>query len=579
MSCKGRELLFKMNEFKDSLNSQKRELEEDKKFRKIANNLGSIINGRDFYADKDIVELHYEREREATEEDFKKVLKKYNLKKGLITLGSVSSFIYWTEDPNKINMVIYREPETDVLISQFSLAYLANILLISGGNDYKTKYISHKDNLILLIDSYYNRLINPPLTKLAPFMIRIDTEQLNFKFRSVHMIARTVLIFNELIRDIKPDKFDVLSDIFQRKTGLTIYDYLVLCFTVLIRSLRAVTFTINTFTDANIPELKQVLTEDKIIKFLNILKADYKKFLEEDIRMNQNLETLFTKTRFNPLLVYPIIETYAKEFGDPYVIPNILAYIKRAYGGLYWWFHRYFENQDKQLDFRTYFGDVFQEYVGRILKGIYGEEKVKPEIPYGSGLKFVDWWVERGDKIYLFESKAYQFALLSRQTGEAQIIIQNEIKKIVDSIEQVYRRVQDIPKYKELKRFMKKQIFPFIIFMDFPYISTNLLEPWIKAGLREIEQKEQITGLENFTVLLMNIEDLELYDAVVDDIELEEVFQKLKDNVRDSFESIIRKIKGTYDLRNRYLYKVYKDFMKMGFGRLAEPLEEENEEE
>jgi hypothetical protein len=80
-----------------------------------------------------------------------------------------------------------------------------------------------------------------------------------------------------------------------------------------------------------------LLTEEKITKFLDILKADYKKFREEDLRANRDLEPIFTKTRFNPLLVYPVIEADKKPPGDdPYIIPNITLYIRSSYGGIYW---------------------------------------------------------------------------------------------------------------------------------------------------------------------------------------------------------------------------------------------------
>jgi len=525
---------------------------------------------RTLIAETDIIELHCKKEGTATEEDFKSVLRRYNFRDGLITLGQKSNLLFDTERQRNGP---YREPNTGVIITQFALAYLANILLISGANDYKSKYISQKDNLLTLCNSYSNCLIDYILVKneglvnqddLRSFMIRAHSEQIEYQFSPAYMISRTVVIFNEIAQNIQPNKFESLSKIFEKETGLSLFDYLRLCFIIFAASHKTATFSIRSIAAGNIPQLKDLLVEEKVTKILNILKADYKTFRAEDAIQNKNLNSIFTKTRFNPLLIYPIIETDAKHLGDPYVIPNVIAFVRKSFGGLYWWFHRYFEAQGKQQDFRNYFGYVFQEYVGRILKNIYGENAVQGEIIYGDSLKFIDWWVEKDNKIYLFESKANQFRLPSKQTGDRELIIKNEIEtKVVDAISQVYKRIQDIPKYEELKKLQGKQIIPIIVFMDMPFISNSLYEPWIKEALIRQEQKVQITGLADYQIFLMNIEELELYDECANIIGLDDIFLKLRNNIEEGFLSILRKIKGV-GLRNRYLDVVYKNFGEKG---------------
>lgn len=142
-------------------------------------------------AEADITELHHKEKGTATEEDFKNVLRRYNLREGLITLGKTSNYIFGIEDENKIGRVAYREPNTGAIISQFALAYLVNILLISGANDYKSKYIGQKDNLLALCNSYDNRLVDPALIKngritgrdkFRSFMIRMHFQQMEYQF-------------------------------------------------------------------------------------------------------------------------------------------------------------------------------------------------------------------------------------------------------------------------------------------------------------------------------------------------------------------------------------------------------------
>ncbi|MGR3310149.1 MAG: hypothetical protein ACUZ77_05175 [Candidatus Brocadiales bacterium] len=521
-------------------------------------------------ANPDIANLHSKPEGTVTEEDLKTVLRRYNLREGLITLGRESNLIFSGRHPKNMVRFAYQEPQTGITITQSALAYLANLLLISGANDYRSRSIGDKNNLLALCNIYNNCLVQPESSqnfekmdkgdKFLSVMVRLNSEQITCQFNRVHLIAGTLVLFKELINKVVPSKFDNLSVIFEQETGLTIYVYFRLAIHTFVGSQDTATFRMQVFTEAKIPKMEDILTEEKANKFLAILKTDYRAFRNKDRELNKNLNPIFTKTRFNPLNIFPIIETDPKHFGNPFVIPNFSCYFKKAFGGLYWWFHHYFEAKGQQQDFRNYFGYVFQEYVGLILKNIYGEQNVRSEVTYNKDKKFIDWWIERGEKIYLFEVKAYQFALMSLQTGDKELIVNNEIKKIADAIEQVYRRVKDIPKYQELYLFKGKKLIPVIVFMDMPLISIRAIyEKFIKEALEKRDSEKKLDGLKKFQFFLMNIEELELYDDAVDKIELEEVFLEVEKDNREDFFSVVKKVKGS-NLRNRFLDETYKKF-------------------
>lgn len=520
-------------------------------------------------ANRDVSALLDKTAGSVSEEDLKTILKRYNLRDSLIRLGKVSNDIFWGDDPNIMGKAAYRDPEFGVYITQAALAYIANLLLVSGSNDYKSKFLDQKHDLVVLCDVYTNYLISPELTncygitnmdQFCSFLVRTDSEQLKYQFDPHSLIARAICIFTDLVNKTSLKDLQ-LSVIFEKETGLSIDDYFKLAMAVFVGSKGTSAFRFSMFTNAEIDTLKDVLTTEKVTGFLDILKANYNTFRKEDSRLNKERNPIFTKTRFNFLEIYPIIETDAKHLGDPFIMPNTPLYIKKAFEGLYWWFHRCFENKGEQLRFREYFGYIFQEYVGLVLKGIYGEQNVHPEVSYSNNRKFFDWWVERGDKAYLFEIKANQFALVSKQIGEKELLVREEIKKIVDAIEQVYKRIQDVPKYKELSHFRSKKLIPLIVFMDMPYISSPLYESWIKDSLEKIESEKQLTGLKDFQVFRLNIKELELFDAAVGKIELEDVFSILKEDQREGFLSVIQKASGV-KLRNHFLDKIYEDFWK-----------------
>lgn len=535
------------------------------------------------YGDSDIGELKNKAEGTVTEEELKSVLKRYNLRDGLIALGKASNFVLNAKGEGSIGKAAFRDPKTGVFITQFGLAYLANILIISGANDYKSKYIGKKQNLLLLLNIYSNCLIFPEIKRdrdisftkkdLTSMMVRMHAEQFEYQFNTVLLIARTIVIFTETVNQVAPKRFAPLATIFEQETGLTFEEYFFLAMAVWACVQQTATFRKESLTGAQIQSMQKVLTDEKITSFLKILSADYQTFRTEDQRTNDTLDPVFTKFRFNPLLVYPIIKTDRSEI-DPYIVPNALAFVKKAFGGLYWWFHRYFESSGNWHDFRDYYGQIFEQYVGQILKQTYGEVNVHPEIKYNNG-KFIDWWVEHNSKIYLFEAKAYQFALFTKQTGDLELLVKEVKSKIVQTIEQVYKRLQDIQKYDELSIFRGKKLIPVIVFMEIPLASGNLYKEIVDEELEQLE-KSGLKGIKEAKIHFLNIEELEFYDSAVDKIPLEEAFAQYENNIKEGFLSVIGK-EVNKQLRNKYLDEVYYSFWKKMTGQDFQDLGNKND--
>lgn len=533
------------------------------------------LSSKVLYGDSDIGELKSKAEGRVTEDELKAVLKRYNLRDGLIALGKASNYIHNFKGEGSMGKTAFQDPETGVIVPQFGLAYLANTLIISGANDYKSKYIGNKQNLLILSNIYTNSLILPEINKTdsAPFekkdlpsmLVRMYGEQLEYQFNSVLLIARTIVIYTDLINRIPSKRFDSFLIIFERETGLTFEEYFFLSMAVLACVQKTATFRKEALTEAQIPSMRKVLTDEKVTSFLKILSADYQTFRDEDRLMNATLDPVFTKFRFNPLLVYPIIKTDRTEI-DPYVVPNALAFVKKAFGGLYWWFHRHFEASGNWQDFRNYYGEVFEQYVGKILKQMYGDAAVHPEIIYKKG-KFIDWWVERDSKIYLFEAKAYQFPLFIKQTGDLDLLVKEVKSKSVQAIEQVYNRMQDIERYDELAIFRGKQLIPIIVFMEIPLASGNLYKEIVDEELASLEQSG-LKGIKNTKIHFLNIEELELYGGAVDQISLEEAFARYENDIREGFLSIIGKTIGK-QLRNKYLDNIYHSFWRKMTGEIS----------
>ena len=109
---------------------------------------------RPLSCEADISELHGKADGSVTEEELRQLLRRYNLRDGLISLGRVSLFIFNDQSENKIGKTAYRDPATTAIATQFALAYLATALINSGANDYKAKLLSAKDNVLTKTQPY-----------------------------------------------------------------------------------------------------------------------------------------------------------------------------------------------------------------------------------------------------------------------------------------------------------------------------------------------------------------------------------------------------------------------------------------
>ena len=152
-------------------------------------------------------------EGQLTEEQLRNVLRRYNLRNGLVVLGRASNIVFNDKSDSRLGKAASRDPQTGVFVTQFGLAYLANMLLISGANDYKDgKEIGDRQNLLCLLNVYSNDLIAPELQrdKSVPFtqrdfastMVRMHAEQFEFQFDYVNLVARTIAIYTDIINSV-----------------------------------------------------------------------------------------------------------------------------------------------------------------------------------------------------------------------------------------------------------------------------------------------------------------------------------------------------------------------------------------
>jgi hypothetical protein len=498
-----------------------------------------------------------------TEAEFKDAINGYNLKEGLFLLAALSRNIFHQEVKapyTRIGISIIRH-SAGIFLTQFAIEYLVNIFLISGANDFKKGSFNEKDNFLCLFDIYSNSLIIPKSEKrdTAEILVPISFEQFRSQRPAKDIFARQLAIFEIAIREMASVTLGDIGEVFLESTGLTMLEAISLSFGVFSVIVANILFKKETFTQAAIASWKDLLTEKKVNAFLNLYSCTYAQFREEDIMLNRNLKPDNTRTRFNPLWKRPIL----RMSDDTFLVPSVTAYSTASFYGLFWWFDDYYSGKSKKMgqNFRIFFGSVFEKYVGIILRDLYGESNVSGQITYGpkkAQIDFTDWTVLHKNKMYLFEAKAYQFALETLQTGNPDNIQKEVVNKFVGAIIQVFKRVQDISKYPELSHLRGREVIPIIVVYDIPFISQSIYDVRIRKALSDLDNS--LSGIKDFKFYFMAVESLEEFYYCVDEVDIEVLLEIVKSDSTTSFDVEVKK-RIQDRSRQNYLDRVFEEYM------------------
>ena len=483
-------------------------------------------------------------ELKVTEEQFCNALKGYKLDEFLIFLAEISAKLYdlnFTENTvwkKEKNGFIIHKP-TNQYLTDFAIEYIANILLISGSNNFKCESIKNKDNIIGVFNIYNNSIILPieKYESVSSILVPMYYQQMTSQQSIKDVFVRQWLIFQKSQELVNENSRLDLDAILLEKSGMTVMEYVKLCFLILAAILNKPRFNSGTFERSTISGMDDVLNKNKITAILRQLTVTQKEFIELDQKFNSKLKPEYTKSRYNPLWEKPIITLGEND----YVVPSLSAYVKGALRGLYW----IFEN-DIGKTFRDYFGTLFENYCGIVIRDIFGDTNVRHGLKFGKeNNEFFDWIVNDKKEVILFETKGYQFPLETLQTGDSYLIRKAVSQNLVETIKQMYNRSQDIPKYEELKEFRNKKITYVGVYYDIPLVSANLYDADIKLNLDILDSTYR--GIKEFNYIFLSIEELENFVLVKDFISIEALIDKVKNTTGSG---VLGEINRIYNEKN-----------------------------
>ena len=326
-------------------------------------------------------------------------------------------------------------------------------------------------------------------TKAGGIMTLVRTlhEQAPYEEQLQYLIPRHIILYLES----KPPQlaFD-LDSAFQRVTGLTVKEFMMIGFIFYAATLAYHSFQRGFVEDTQVKSLKPYVSPEKVDAFLAVAGADFQTF--RNLRLKEERDAPgFGRYTFNPLLGRPVIQLSNGLVCVP--VPRLLIY--RITRGIYYDLldaHR----QPQGNVFADWFGYAFQQYIGILLNEAFGHDKVYPEV---AG---VDWVVILGDTALVLECRSGRLPKKIRsqadRTEVMEMIRRNIVdpaKKLPEKIKKLYEGVAGIPTGK-----VKTYLAAIVTYQE--WYPTVLTLDLVKQELKQIDA-------EDFRFDLMSAEDIE----------------------------------------------------------------------
>jgi hypothetical protein len=398
-------------------------------------------------------------------------------------------------------------------ITQWDLAFIAKQLILCS-NDFKRgklseeqRYRGYRHALYLVSNMKEPGLTDNPAPKVEEgyeFLVRMAYQQFRHQEGAEDAFFRTFLLYDKVWRDV-PGDFD-LEKACQEVYGMPISTFLALGFCLFSLATsehsRCMVSAFENIDDERLAHIKQLGTPETLQRFWEKVGIDYWGFRE--LCSSMAVDAAYAEYEFNPLEARPAI--FLDRSPNEFVVPSITSMLLRFGEGIYHDLFNYFKAQGSHYPFTTYFGLVFQEYVGQQLRCYYGLERVLDERKYavpGGEWSGPDWIVVEGDSAILIECTAARLTLPAKSVATWELLKSQVLGKLLGDLRRLPSKTEHIrqhlgvwPELREVSRF---------------YYVVVTLEPWFPADpfQRIVNQELERLGVGQYPYHLLSVGDLE----------------------------------------------------------------------
>lgn len=476
-------------------------------------------------------------------------LSKYKLFSALKEVAKLSRQLF---DKNKVRYDFTLESNTSKqTVTQWGLFFIAHRLILCSNDEQLSNF--EYDNL-LEANSIFNELDEPFFEDgdLLGWLVRSSQQQFWFQEYFAYKFARNYLILVELY-DKFQDKIKVnIKEVFHENWNLTIRDFLMIGFSIFKLSLHnnfllldPLYLFLEQLEQRKILELDEVLTIEKFNNFIDIVSASYDQIRDLHNEFNKSTLTGFEQYEFNPLSQYPLVKCsvkYDSEFqkDENYLVPtNVIALFKKFTDIAYWQLRNRYSDL-KSRDFLQSFGDLFEIYVGEILRRYFGEDATINLNDYlGSKTnnkkqpKIADWLINVGDSIFIFECKSKLMSIALKKTFDRKLFNNWLDDTFVAGAEQLESTIQLLQKD---NNYSGKQFFKFMVLNeDFYFAENPIFKEFILSYIKEELKKrnsnvEENSNFDSSNFYIITIRELELLEVPIEKFGIHRIMAE-KENI------------------------------------------------
>lgn len=364
------------------------------------------------------------------------------------TLIYFSRVLKASQNPD-IDKTIYAfAQDNPTAITDFKIEFLAKWLIIKSNftspEIYSPTSINQKTflELITLYEQIDDPIVHDPdFANRNPveFFIRLGYQQIASQKRILlQSYGSAYLLFQEAAAKLADKIGYNIPERFEQISRLTIRQFM---------ALGQVFFSAHLLHDTVTPKHLEnahkqgvgILTSENVENFLNLVACDYQRFRQVASQKPYAVDDpAYFLYEFNPLNKFPLIQIGK----DEWTAPNPYLIIDRVTRGIYY----DLLDADGVAFKEQALGQVFEEYIGILLKYVYQEPNVCREKTYGQPEQKgpADWTVIEGDTAILIECKSLvprlDFNMLASQ-GEIQYYAKHIANNAVISR---YRQIEAI---------------------------------------------------------------------------------------------------------------------------------------
>ena len=342
--------------------------------------------------------------------------------------------------------------------------------------------------------------------------VRLVASQFIYKVDYFGQYSRSLILYEELPTTLAARRdiphFD-LAAAFEALNGVPLRDFIKVAFLAwaVARSENRLGFTRNDFEQVRARGI-DLPQDGEILPLLDQITTTQETFVRQYTE-RRNADRRFAMYDFNPLLLYPIVRPYQFDELPPpeedamvAPLPNLIL-SRVSVGIFYQLFNRH------RTEFSQYFGHLFSQYVGVVLRNslssgtLLSESDIRKTYSEDEG-KVPDWAIIDGTTAILIECKATRFTRPALTTGDEDAVTKS-LEQTISGLTQLDEFTKACEaKHPGLERFHTCTEYKPILATLEPLYLTN------SQFFREhIDQLLAANGITNLPWLILPVDELE----------------------------------------------------------------------